>query len=48
MIEIITEAGYRLTISKDYTMVQKDGKRKRFIGENHRLQAVEYVVGGMR
>jgi hypothetical protein len=45
IIEIITEAGYRLTIGKDYTEVKKDGKTKRFIGDKHRLQAVGYVVG---
>jgi hypothetical protein len=47
MIEIITEAGYRLTIGKDYTDVKKDGKTKRFIGDNHRSQAVAYVTGGV-
>lgn len=45
IIEIITEAGYRLRIGIDYTQVSRDGKSKRFIGNNHRRQAVEYVIG---
>lgn len=45
MIEIITEMGYTLRIGPDYTQVTKDGKAKRFIGNNHRRQAVEYVIG---
>jgi len=44
-IEIITESGYRLQIGTDCTRVSRDGKAKRFIGNNHRRQAVEYVIG---
>jgi hypothetical protein len=43
-IEIITEAGYKLSIGVDYTYVTIAGKTKRFIGVNHRRQAVEYVI----
>jgi hypothetical protein len=44
IIEIITEAGYRLRIGKDYTLVIKGEKSRRFIGNNHRRQAVEWVI----
>jgi hypothetical protein len=47
IIEIITEAGYRLIIGRDSSEVKKDGKTKRFIGEKHRSQAVAYVTGGV-
>lgn len=48
MIEIITEAGYTIRISSDYTQVTKGGRSKRFIGPSHRMQAVEYVIKGER
>lgn len=44
MIEIITEAGYQLHIGPGHTTVTRDGKAKRFIGDNHRRQAVEWVI----
>lgn len=44
MIEIITEAGYHLHIGPSHTTVTRDGRTKRFIGDNHRLQAVEWVI----
>lgn len=44
MIELITESGYRLRIGKDYTLLLKGEKSKRFIGQDHRRQAVEYAL----
>ena len=46
MIKITTESGYILAIGSDCTTVCKGGKSKKFIGGNHRGQAVDYVLGG--
>ena len=44
IIEIITESGYHLHIGQGHTTVTRDGRVKRFIGNNHRRQAVEWVI----
>jgi hypothetical protein len=49
VIEVITEAGYKAHIGKDFTHVtHKELGGKKFVGPGHRQKSVEYVIERMR